>query len=249
VVTLKTKKEIGRMRTANLMVADVLEILRGLVRPGITTMDLEKRALKETRRLGARPAFKGYYGYPAALCASLNNVVVHGIPSEKTVLKEGDIIGMDFGVIYKGFYGDSAITVPVGEISDTARHLVDVTAASLDRAIEAARPGNSLGNIAYAVQSYTEAEGFSVVRDFVGHGIGRKLHEPPQVPNFGKPGKGLVLEAGMVLAIEPMINAGAYNTRVLEDGWTAVTVDGSLSAHFEHTVAITADGPYVLSRP
>ncbi len=248
-ITLKTKKEIGRMRTANLMVAEVLEVLRGLVRPGITTMDLEKRALKEADRLGAKPAFKGYYGYPAALCASLNNVVVHGIPSEKTVLKEGDILGMDFGVIYKGFYGDSAITVPVGEISETARHLIDVTAASLDRAIEAASPGSCLGNIAYAVQSYTEAEGFSVVRDFVGHGIGRKLHEPPQVPNFGKPGKGLVLEAGMVLAIEPMINAGTYNTRVLEDGWTAVTVDGSLSAHFEHTVAITADGPFVLSRP
>lgn len=248
-ITLKTKKEIGRMRTANLMVAEVLEILRDFVRPGITTMDLENRALKETRRLGAKPAFKGYYGYPAALCASINNVVVHGIPSEKTVLKEGDIIGMDFGVIYKGFYGDSAITVPVGEISETARHLVDVTAVSLDKAIAVALPGNTLGDIANAVQSYTEAEGFSVVRDFVGHGIGRKLHESPQVPNFGRPGKGLTLEAGMVLAIEPMINAGTYNTRVLEDGWTAVTVDGSLSAHFEHTVAITADGPFVLSRP
>jgi len=231
------------------MVAEVLEILRDFVRPGITTMDLENRALKETHRLGAKPAFKGYYGYPAALCASINNVVVHGIPSEKTVLKEGDIIGMDFGVIYKGFYGDSAITVPVGEISKTARHLVDVTAASLDKAIAVALPGNTLGDIANAVQSYTEAEGFSVVRDFVGHGIGRKLHESPQVPNFGRPGKGLTLEAGMVLAIEPMINAGTYNTRVLEDGWTAVTVDGSLSAHFEHTVAITADGPFVLSRP
>jgi len=231
------------------MVAEVLEILRDFVRPGITTMDLENRALKETRRLGAKPAFKGYYGYPAALCASINNVVVHGIPSDKTVLKEGDIIGMDFGVIYKGFYGDSAITVPVGEISETARHLVDVTAVSLDKAIAVALPGNTLGDIANAVQSYTEAESFSVVRDFVGHGIGRKLHESPQVPNFGRPGKGLTLEAGMVLAIEPMINAGTYNTRVLEDGWTAVTLDGSLSAHFEHTVAITADGPFVLSRP
>ncbi len=248
-VTLKTHKEIELMRGANLMVAEVLEILRGLVKPGITTMDLEKRALKETRRLGVKPAFKGYYGYPACLCASVNNVVVHGIPSKKTVLNEGDIIGMDFGVLYKGFFGDSAITVPVGEISDKARRLLDVTAASLEKAIDAARPGNCLGDLAYAVQNYVEAEGFSVVRDFVGHGIGRKLHEPPQVPNFGKPDRGLKLESGMVIAIEPMINEGAYNTRVLEDGWTAVTVDGSLSAHFEHSVAITESGPYVLSRP
>jgi len=249
VLTLKNRKEIELMRGANLMVAEVLEILRGLVKPGITTMDLEKRALKETRRLGVKPAFKGYYGYPACLCASVNNVVVHGIPSKKTVLKEGDIIGMDFGVLYKGFFGDSAITVPVGEISDKARHLLDVTAASLERAIDAVRPGNSLGDVAYAVQGYVEEEGFSVVRNFVGHGIGRKLHEPPQVPNFGKPGKGLKLESGMVIAIEPMINEGTYHTRVLDDGWTAVTVDGSLSAHFEHSVAITESGPYVLSRP
>jgi len=249
VITLKTRKEIKLMRAANLMVAEVLEILRGLVKPGITTMDLEQRAEKETRRLGVKPAFKGYYGYPACLCASLNNVVVHGIPSEDIVLKEGDILGMDFGVLYKGFYGDSAITVPVGKISDSARRLLDVTAASLERAIEAARPDNSLGDISCAVQGYVEAEGFSVVRDFVGHGIGRKLHEPPQVPNFGHSGRGIKLQPGMVLAIEPMINEGGYKTRVLEDGWTAVTADNSLSAHFEHTVAITADGPYVLSRP
>jgi len=249
VITLKTNKEIELMRAANLMVAEVLEILRGLVKPGINTMDLEKRALKETRKLGVKPAFKGYYGYPACLCASVNNVVVHGIPSKKTVLKEGDIIGMDFGVLYKGFYGDSAITVPVGEVSEETQRLLDVTENSLQKAIEAASPGNTLGDIAYAVQSFVEAEGFSVVRDFVGHGIGSKLHEAPQVPNFGQAGKGLNLEAGMVIAIEPMINAGKFKTRVLEDGWTAVTVDGSLSAHFEHTVAITADGPYVLSRP
>jgi len=249
VITLKTRKEIELMRGANLMVAEVLEILRGLVKPGITTMDLEHRALKETRRLSVTPAFKGYYGFPASLCASLNNVVVHGIPSDKTVLKEGDILGMDFGVLYKGFYGDSAITVPVGEISEASRNLLDVTASSLEEAIEAARPGNTIGDISFAVQSYVEARGFSVVRDFVGHGIGSKLHEPPQVPNFGKAGRGIRLEPGMVLAIEPMINAGRYNTRVLEDGWTAVTVDGSLSAHFEHTVAITEDDPYVLSRP
>ncbi|MFQ5428157.1 MAG: type I methionyl aminopeptidase [Thermodesulfobacteriota bacterium] len=247
-ITLKTREEIELMRAANVMVAEILEILRGLVRPGINTMALEQRAEEETRKRGVKAAFKGYYGFPWCLCASLNNVVVHGMPSEDTVLKEGDILGMDFGVLYKGFYGDSAITVPVGEISVPARRLLDVTAASLERAIEAARPDKTLGDIAAAVQGYVEAEGFSVVRDFVGHGIGKELHEPPQVPNFGRAGSGLRLEPGMVLAIEPMINQGGYKTRVLEDGWTAVTVDGALSAHFEHTVAITEDGPYVLSR-
>lgn len=236
------------MRAANVMVAEVLEILRGLVQPGITTMALEQRAEEESRKRGVKAAFKGYYGFPFCLCASLNNVVVHGMPSEGTVLKEGDILGMDFGVLYEGFYGDSAITVPVGEISHDAQRLLGVTEASLERAIDAAAPGKTLGDIASAVQSFVEAEGFSVVRDFVGHGIGKKLHEPPQVPNFGRAGSGVELEPGMVLAIEPMINQGGYKTRVLEDGWTAVTVDGSLSAHFEHTVAITEEGPYVLSR-
>ncbi len=247
-ITLKSRKEIELMRAANVMVAEILDILRELVRPGVTTMDLEVRAEEETRKRGVKPAFKGYYGFPWCLCASLNNVVVHGMPSEDTVLKEGDILGMDFGVLYKGFYGDSAITVPVGEISSTARRLLDVTAQSLDRAIEAAVPDNTLGDISFAVQSCVEAEGFSVVRDFVGHGIGRKLHEAPQVPNFGEAGKGVKLQPGMVLAIEPMINQGGYKTRVLEDGWTAVTQDGALSAHFEHTVAVTDNGPYVLSR-
>ncbi len=249
VVTLKTRKEIKIMRAANLMVAEVLGVLADMVRPGITTMDLEVRAEQEAKKRGVKPAFKGYYGFPWCLCASVNNVVVHGMPSRETVLKEGDILGMDFGVKYRGFYGDSAITVPVGEIPGRARRLLEITALSLEKAIEAARPGNFLGDVSYAVQSCVEAEGFSVVRDFVGHGIGTKLHEPPQVPNFGRPGTGMRLQPGMVIAIEPMINAGGYRTRVLEDGWTAVTADGSLSAHFEHTVAITADGPYVLSRP
>ncbi len=247
-ITLKSREEIELMRHANVVVAEVLEILRGLVKPGINTMVLEERAEEETRLRGVKPAFKGYYGFPWCLCVSLNNVVVHGMPSTKTVLQEGDILGMDFGVLREGFYGDSAITVPVGEITSPARKLLNVTEDSLDRAIEAAIPGNTLGDISSAVQRCVEAEGFSVVRDFVGHGIGRKLHEAPQVPNFGRAGKGIKLEPGMVLAIEPMINQGGYKTSVLDDGWTAVTVDGSLSAHFEHTVAITEDGPYVLSR-
>jgi len=248
VITLKSREEIELMRAANVVVAEVLDILRGLVKPGINTMELEERAEEETRLRGVIPAFKGYYGFPWCLCVSLNNVVVHGMPSKEAVLQEGDILGMDFGVLRKGFYGDSAITVPVGEISSPAQKLLDVTATSLEKAIEAAVPGNTLGDISSAVQRYVEADGFSVVRDFVGHGIGRKLHEAPQVPNFGRAGKGIKLQTGMVLAIEPMINQGGYKTRVLDDGWTAVTADGALSAHFEHTVAITEDGPYVLSR-
>lgn len=248
-ITLRTRKEIKTMRAANLMVAEVLGILREMVRPGITTMDLELRAERETRKRGARPAFKGYHGFPWCLCTSVNEVVVHGMPSRERVLEEGDIIGMDFGVRYRGFYGDSAITVPVGEVPGRARRLIEVTALSLEKAIEAARPGNRLGDISSAVQRCVEAEGFSVVRDFVGHGIGTRLHEPPQVPNFGTPGTGIELRPGMVLAIEPMINEGGYRTRILDDGWTAVTEDGSLSAHFEHTVAITEHGPSVLSRP
>jgi len=249
VITLKTRKEIKIMRAAGLIVAEVLEILADMVRPGMTTMDLERRAEDEARKRGVKPAFKGYYGFPWCLCASPNNVVVHGMPSKDTVLREGDILGMDFGVRYRGYFGDSAITVPVGEISGKARRLLEITALSLEKAIDAARPGNYLGDISSAVQTCVEAEGFSVVRDFVGHGIGKKLHEPPQVPNFGRPGTGIRLQPGMVLAIEPMINEGGYKTRVLDDGWTAVTADGSLSAHFEHTVAITEDGPFVLSRP
>lgn len=246
-IILKTPEEIDTMRRSSVIVAEILLLLKEKVKPGITTLDLERTAEEETRKRKAKPAFKGYRDYPYCLCTSVNDQVVHGMPS-KRVLKDGDILSIDFGVLYEGFYGDSAITVPAGGVTGDAMRLINVTAASLDRAIEAARVGNRLMDISSAVQKYVEAEGFSVVREFVGHGIGRELHEPPQVPNFGEPGKGMRLKAGMVLAIEPMINMGQSGVRILDDGWTAVTVDGSLSAHFEHTVAITENGPYVLTR-
>lgn len=247
-IILKSPDEIEAMRRSNLVVAEVLQMLKEMVRPGATTMDLERFAEEETKKRKARPAFKGYRGYPYCLCTSLNSEVVHGMPSEKKALREGDIISIDFGVQMDGFYGDAALTVPVGKVSEDAQRLVDVTAASLEEAIDKARPGGRLMDVSAAVQSCVEAQGFSVVREFVGHGIGRQLHEAPQVPNFGIPGRGVRLKAGMVLAIEPMINMGGYEVKVLDDGWTAVTADGSLSAHFEHTVAITEDGPYVLTR-
>lgn len=247
VIILKSPEEIEIMRRSNLIVAEILQVLKESVSPGLTTMDLERITGEEVRKRKARPAFKGYRGYPYCLCTSVNNEVVHGMPS-KRVLKEGDILSIDFGVLFDGFYGDSAVTVPVGGVPAGAKRLMDVTEASLEAAIEAAREGNRLMDISSAVQRYVEREGFSVVREFVGHGIGRELHEPPQVPNFGTPGRGIRLKAGMVLAIEPMINMGGPEVKVLDDGWTAVTKDGSLSAHFEHTVAITPEGPYVLSR-
>lgn len=248
-IILKTPDEIELMRASSLVVAEVLRFLRDKVSPGATTLDLERLAEAETKRLGARPAFKGYRGYPFCLCTSVNSEIVHGMPSAAKKLKEGDILSIDFGVVMDGFYGDAAITVPVGRVGGEAQRLMSVTEASLEDAIEMARPGNRLSDISAAVQRRVEAEGFSVVRDFVGHGIGRELHEAPQVPNFGIPGRGPRLKAGMVLAIEPMINMGGYGVKVLADGWTAVTADGSLSAHFEHTVAVTENGPYVLSRP
>ena len=244
---LKSPDEIEIMRAACLIVAEVLGIVKDSVKPGATTLDLECIAEEETMKRDAKPAFKGYRGYPFCLCTSINSEVVHGMPS-KRALKSGDILSIDFGVRYNGFYGDSAITVPVGGVSDDAARLIEVTKASLEAAIEKAVPGNRLTDISSAVQRLVESHGFSVVREFVGHGIGRELHEPPQVPNFGLPGRGIRLKPGMVLAIEPMINMGGSAVRVLDDGWTAVTVDGSLSAHFEHTVAVTSDGPYVLSR-
>lgn len=248
-IILKSSDEIELMRASSLVVAEVLRLLRDKVSPGATTLDLERLAEAETKRLGARPAFKGYRGYPFCLCTSVNSEIVHGMPSAAKLLKEGDILSIDFGVVMDGFYGDAAITVPVGRVGGEAQRLMTVTEASLEDAIEMARPGNRLSDISAAVQRRVEAEGFSIVRDFVGHGIGRELHEAPQVPNFGIPGRGVRLKAGMVLAIEPMINMGGYGVKVLADGWTAVTADGSLSAHFEHTVAVTEDGPYVLSRP
>lgn len=229
------------------VVAEVLEQLKGMVKPGVTTLELEAVAIAETKKHKAVPAFKGYAGYPYALCCSPNDRVIHGMPNN-VPLKEGDILSIDFGVLYDEFYGDAAVTLPVGKISDKARALMVATEESLYRGIEQAVVGGRLYDISSAVQRHVEARGYSVVRDFVGHGIGKKLHEDPQVPNYGVAGRGIALKPGMVLAIEPMVNSGSYDVKVLEDGWTAVTVDGSLSAHFEHTVAVTEQGPEILTR-
>ena len=247
-IILKTPEEIAVMAKASRVVAEALAVLKDAVKPGVTTDELDRLAEAEIRARGAIPAFKGYRNYPKTLCASVNDQVVHGIPS-KRALKEGDIIGLDLGAIVGGFYGDSAVTVPVGRIEEKTATLVRVTEESLALAIEQATVGNRLSDISHAVQRHVEAAGFSVVTEFVGHGIGRQLHEEPQVPNYGRPGQGPRLQAGMVLAIEPMVNMGGSAVRVLEDRWTAVTVDGSLSAHFEHTIAIQPSGPaVVLSR-
>jgi methionyl aminopeptidase len=248
-VDLKTADEIARIREASLIVHDVLQKLVSAVAPGVTTFELDRMAEQETVARGAQPAFKGYHGYPAALCASVNDEVVHGIPSERRVLAEGDVVGLDFGVLYRGFYGDSAYTVAVGTPPPAAARLLETTREALSRAIAAARPDARLGDLGFAVQAFVESRGYSVVRDFVGHGIGRRLHESPQIPNFGAPGTGIRLRPGMVLAIEPMVNAGGAQVRILDDGWTAVTADGCLSAHFEHTIVVTEDGPDVLSLP
>ena len=234
------------MRVAGRIVAEILDLLRGRIVPGVTTAELDRFAENECRKRKARPAFKGYGGFPFTLCASPNAKVVHGFPDEKPLL-EGDILSIDFGVVHDGFFGDAAITVPVGRIEENAERLLRVTEESLKRAIASALPGGRLSDISHAVQSYVEAQGFSVVREFVGHGIGRQLHEAPQIPNFGPPGQGPRLKPGMTLAIEPMINAGGAGVKVLGDGWTAVTLDGQLSCHFEHTVAITEQGAEILT--
>ncbi len=246
-IILKSRQEIEKMRRSNLIVAEILETLKSAVRPGVTTRELDEKATALLAKTEGRPAFKGYNGYPAALCTSVNEEVVHGIPSGR-VLKEGDIVSLDFGVIFEDYFGDAAITLPVGRVSPEAEELLRVAREALDRAIEKVRAGNRLQDISAAIQNEVETHGFSVVRDFVGHGIGRHLHEKPQIPNFGIPGRGIRLQAGMTLAIEPMINAGAYEVEILEDGWTAVTKDRSLSAHFEHSVAVTENGPYILSQ-
>jgi methionyl aminopeptidase len=247
VIVLKSPQEIGRMKVPCRMVAEVLELLKASVRPGATTLALNEIAEKEALRRGAKPAFKGYSGYPYALCCSVNDQVVHGMPGNKA-LQDGDILSLDFGVFVDGFYGDAAVTLPVGEISAKAERLIKATEESLYAAINVATPVHRLSDISYAVQAYVEARGFSVVRDFVGHGIGKNLHESPQVPNYGLPGRGIKLKPGMVLAIEPMINEKGPAVRILEDGWTAVTEDGGLSAHFEHTVAVTEHGPEILTK-
>ena len=246
-IILKSRREIDRMRVSSSIVAEILIGLRSLVCPGVTTLDLEHYASTEAHRRNAKCAFRGYHGYPSSLCCSPNNQVVHGVPNNKP-LKSGDISSLDFGVVFDDFYGDAAITIPVGEVSTAAKSLLAATEESLYAGIEMAVSGNRLGDISSAIQNYVESRCFSVVRDFVGHGIGRSLHEDPQIPNYGLPGKGIMLRPGMVLAIEPMINEGSHQVRVLEDNWTVVTCDGGLSAHFEHTVAITENGPEILTR-
>lgn len=235
------------MREANQVVAKTLELVSRQVKPGISTHDLDQIAEEFILSQKGKPAFKGYRGFPATLCISVNEEVVHGIPSKKRILAEGDIVSLDCGVLKGGFFGDSAVTIPVGKCSPESKRLIEVAKASLKAAIEMCRVGQRIGDLSHAVQQVVEAEGFSVVRDFVGHGVGRSLHEEPQIPNYGEAGKGMRLQAGMVLAIEPMINTGSHRVRVLEDGWTAVTEDGGRSAHVEHSVAITDEGPDVLS--
>jgi methionyl aminopeptidase len=247
-VVLKSSQEIEKMRRAGKVVREVLELVRGLVKPGVSTLDLERAAEARTAELGAKPAFKGYHGYPCVLCTSVDSEVVHGIPSAKRILKEGEVVSVDFGAFVEGYCGDAAITVPVGEkIDPEAARLLRVTEKSLHAGIAAVHPGATLGDVGAAVQAVVEAEGFSVVRDFVGHGIGSHMHEDPQVPNYGVAGRGMKLRAGMVIAIEPMVNAGKPDVLVLDDGWTAVTADGSRSAHFEHSVAVTATGARILT--
>lgn len=246
-VVLKSKEEIAIMRDANRIVAEVHAELRSRAVAGVTTRELDEIAERLAKKRKAECAFKGYRGYPFSLCTSLNEVVVHGIPSSRE-LRDGDILSLDFGVYYNGFYGDAAVTIPIGEISDAADRLVRTTGQCLEKAIEAMHAGNRLADVSVAIQRHAEAEGYSIVRDFVGHGIGRQLHEDPQVPNYGRSGTGIRLKPGMVLAIEPMVNEGDWPVQILEDGWTAVTRDRSLSAHFEHSVAITENGPDVLSQ-
>ena len=245
-IVCKSSSEIEKLKKSNHIVSLILEELRKSVKPGVTTLELDQLAEKLIRKHDCIPAFKGYRNYPACLCISVNEQIVHGIPGNRK-LQNGDIVSLDLGVKCDGFYGDAAITVPVGEVSPESQKLIDITKEALYLGIEKARAGNRLSDISHAIQTWVEKHGFSVVRDFVGHGIGKNLHEEPQIPNFGKPGFGPRLRKGMVLALEPMVNAGGHEIKILDDGWTAVTADGSRSAHFEHSVAVTEDGPLVLS--
>jgi methionyl aminopeptidase len=247
-INCRSQAELDKMRRSGIVLRQVHEAVQAVVAPGVSTMDLERVAEEKIRELGAKPAFKGYYDYPCVLCTSVNNEIIHGIPSPKRVLKEGDIISIDCGVVLDGYYSDAAVTLPVGKIlAPELKKLLDVTEGSLKRAIKEVKLGKTVGDIGATVQEYVEANGFSVVREFVGHGIGTRMHEDPQVPNFGVRGHGIRLREGMVLAIEPMVNIGKPGTRTLDDKWTAVTEDGSYSAHFEHTVAVTRNGPLVLT--
>ena len=246
-IVCKSPAEIEKMRAASALVADVLAELSVMVAPGVSTFDLDVEAERLVRAAGAEPAFKGYRGYPCTLCASINDEVIHGIPSKRPLV-EGDILSLDMGVKQHGFFGDSAVTVPVGRVSEQAEQLLRVTKESLEKGIAQVRLGGRVSDIGYAIQLHVEAHGFSVVREFVGHGIGASLHEDPQIANYGEPGRGPRLAEGMTLAIEPMVNVGRPGVKMMADGWTAVTRDGSLSAHFEHTVAVSKDGPLVLTR-
>jgi methionyl aminopeptidase len=248
VIERKSPQEIARMREAGQVLIAAMRLCREMGKPGVSTLEIDQEVEALIRQADARPAFKGYRGFPATICASINDEVVHGIPAAHRRLKEGDIVGLDLGAIVDGYHADAAITLPVGEVTPEVQRLLDVTRESLELAIAQARAGNRLGDVSVTVQRHVEAAGFGVVRAFVGHGIGRELHEDPQIPNFGEPGKGPVLRPGMVLAIEPMVTMGHWGVRVLADRWTAVTEDGSLAAHFEHTVAITESGPDVLTR-
>jgi methionyl aminopeptidase len=248
VIVLRSAEEVAILREANRIVSRILGELAEDIGPGVSTEALDEKAEKMIRKAGGKPAFKGYRGYPKTICASINEQVVHGIPSPEVVLKEGDIISVDVGIVYKGYVGDTAATYPVGEISEEKERLIRVTRESLYEGIKQARPGKRLSDISHTVQTHVEGGGFSVVRDFVGHGIGQEMHEEPQIPNFGRPNMGPRLEAGMVLAIEPMVNAGAYDVKVLEDRWTAVTKDGRPSAHFEHSIVVTDGEAEILSR-
>ncbi|HEU0168949.1 MAG TPA: type I methionyl aminopeptidase [Chloroflexota bacterium] len=253
-ITIKSEAEFELMRRAGRLVAETLDKLRHAVKPGITTADLDKIAYEHITKHNGIPSFKGYPGpggavrFPASICASVNDAVVHGIPSKKQVLEEGDIVSIDCGAIVEGWHGDAALTVGVGKITPDAERLMAVTRDSLFKGVEHVQAGTRLGDVSAAIQHYAEGQGFSVVREYVGHGIGRQMHEDPQVPNWGTPGRGMLLKEGMALALEPMINAGAAEVRVLQDQWTVVTKDGSLSAHFEHTVALTSNGPEILTK-
>ncbi len=252
-IVLKSRDEIARMRAASAVVAEVLATLREHAKPGVTTGELDAVAEDLTRKRGAKPAFKGYVVqgrvFPATVCISINDEVVHGVPSKRRTLRDGDIVGLDFGVSIDGYFGDAAVTVAIGTVTEPARRLMDVTKAALDAGIEAIKPGKYVSDISGAIQDVAEGAGYSLVREFVGHGIGRKLHEDPQVPNYRTGARGVRLQEGLVLAIEPMVNEGGPDVYVREDGWTAATRDGRLSAHFEHSVAVTADGPYILTLP
>ena len=248
-VVCKSTAELEKMHQAGLIVWEALSKMREMVRPGISTKELDEFAEALTAGHHARPAFKGYRGYPGSVCTSINSEVVHGIPSASRKLREGDILSMDFGVELNGYFADAALTVGVGKITPEREKLLRVTRESLDRAIEKVKVGNRLGDVSAAVEKCVEDNGFSVVREFVGHGIGTRMHEEPQLPNYGTPGQGARLQEGLVLAIEPMVNTGGPAVRILDDDWTAVTLDGSDSAHFEHTVAVTSNGPWILTRP